>query len=113
MATAKKPAAKKKAATLAGKTKDGKKVYGPFKGSAKNGGRPIMSVVNKDGSRTTIDAAKYKYEKTHGKVPKGKDVDHKDNNHNNDSASNLRVLSHGKNTAKENKRRAGKKENQK
>jgi len=112
MAAAKKPAGKK-ASTLAGKTKDGKKVYGPFKGSAKNGGRPIMSVVNKDGSRTTIDAAKYKYEKTHGKVPKGKDVDHKDNNHNNDSAGNLRVLSHGKNTAKENKRRAGKKENEK
>jgi hypothetical protein len=113
MAVAKKPAAKKKAGTLAGKTKDGKKVYGPFKGSAKNGGRPIMSVVNKDGSRTTIDAAKYKYEKTHGKVPKGKDVDHKDNNHNNDSSGNLRVLAHGKNTAKENKRRAGKKENEK
>ena len=112
MAAAKKPAGKK-AATLAGKTKDGKKVYGPFKGSAKNGGRPIMSVVNKDGSRTTIDAAKYKYEKTHGKVPKGKDVDHKDNNHNNDNPKNLRVLAHGKNTAKENKRRAGKKENDK
>jgi hypothetical protein len=100
--------------TKAGTTKDGKKVYGPFKGSAKNGGRPIMSVVNKDGSRTTIDAAKYKYEKTTGKkVPKGKDVDHKDNNHSNDNVKNLRVLDHGKNTAKENKRRAGKKENEK
>lgn len=110
-------AEKKKASfkpkTKQGTTKDGKKVYGPFKGSKKNGGRPIMSVVNADGSRTTIDAAKYKYEKTHGKVPKGKDVDHKDNNHNNDNPKNLRVLDHGKNTAKENKRRVGKKENDK
>lgn len=111
MAT-KKPA-KKKSSTLQGKTKDGKKVYGPFKGSAKNGGRPIMSVVNADGSRTTVDAARYKYEKTHGKLPKNVDVDHKDNNHNNDKSSNLRALAHGKNTAKENKRRVGKKENQK
>ena len=105
--------AKKKSKTLAGKTKDGKKVYGPFKGSAKNGGRPIMSVVNADGSRTTVDAARYKYEKTHGKLPKNVDVDHKDNNHSNDKSSNLRALAHGKNTAKENKRRVGKKENDK
>lgn len=109
----KKPAAKKKSPTLAGKTKDGKKVYGPFKGSDKNGGRPMMSVVNKDGSRTSISAAKYKYEKTHGKLPKGVDVDHKNNNHSDDKASNLRPLKHGANTAKENKRRAGKKENDK
>lgn len=106
-------AEKKKKGTLAGKTKDGKKVYGPFKGSAKNGGRPMMSVVNADGSRTSIDAAKYKYEKKHGKLPKGTDVDHKDNNHSNDKMSNLRPLKHGKNTAKENKRRVGKKENDK
>ena len=110
---AEKKPAKKKAATKAGTTKDGKKVYGPFKGSAKNGGRPMMSVVNKDGSRTSIDAAKYKYEKAHGKLPKGTDVDHKDNNHSNDNAGNLRALKHGKNTAKENKRRVGKKENDK
>ena len=110
----KKKATGKKTKTLAGKTSDGKKVYGPFKGSAKNGGRPMMSVVNKDGSRTSIDAAKYKYEKKTGKkLPKGTDVDHKDNNHSNDSMSNLRPMKHGKNTAKENKRRAGKKENEK
>lgn len=112
----KKPAAKKtasKARTKAGTTKDGKKVYGPFKGSAKNGGRPMMSVVNKDGSRTSIDAAKFKYEQKHGKLPKGTDVDHKDNNHSNDSMKNLRPLKHGSNTAKENKRRVGKKENDK
>jgi hypothetical protein len=114
MMAEKKKAPAKKTKTLAGKTKDGKKVYGPFKGSAKNGGRPMMSVVNKDGSRTSIDAAKFKYEqKTGKKLPKGTDVDHKDNNHSNDKMSNLRPMKHGKNTAKENKRRAGKKENEK
>lgn len=104
---------KKKTRTLAGKTSDGKKVYGPFKGSKKNGGRPMMSVVNKDGSRTSISAARYQYEKKNGKLPKNVDVDHKNNNHSDDNPKNLRALSHGKNTAKENKRRAGKKENQK
>jgi hypothetical protein len=108
----KKPA--KKASTKVATTKDGKKVYGPFKGSAANGGRPIYSVVNKDGSRTTINKARFDHEKQTGKkLPKNVDVDHKDNNHNNDSKGNLRALPHGKNTAKENKRRAGKKENDK
>jgi hypothetical protein len=111
---AEKKPAKKKSGTLAGTTKDGKKVYGPFKGSAKNGGRPMMSILNKDGSRTSISAAKYKYEKATGKkLPKGTDVDHKNNNHSDDNIKNLRPLKHGKNTAKENKRRAGKKENDK
>ena len=110
----KKKASPSKARTKAGTTKDGKKVYGPFKGSAKNGGRPMMSVVNKDGSRTSVDAAKFKYEqKTGKKLPKGTDVDHKNNNHSDDRLSNLRPMKHGKNTAKENKRRAGKKENEK
>ena len=109
----KKKATGKKTRTLAGKTSDGKKVYGPFKGSKKNGGRPMMSVVNKDGSRTSISAARYKYEKTHGKLPKNVDVDHKNNNHSDDKSGNLRALAHGKNTAKENKRRVGKKENDK
>jgi hypothetical protein len=108
---AKKPA-KKKPRTLAG-TSGGKKVYGPFKGSKKNGGRPMMSILNPDGSRTSISAARYQYEKKNGKLPKNVDVDHKDNNHSNDKSGNLRALAHGKNTAKENKRRAGKKENEK
>jgi hypothetical protein len=55
------------------------------------------------------NSARAKYEKKHGKLARGTDVDHKNNNHDDDSASNLRPLSHGKNTAKENKRRAGKK----
>jgi len=113
MAEKKKATGKKKTKTLAGKTADGKKVYGPFKGSKKNGGRPMMSVVNKDGSRTSISAARYQYEKKNGKLPKNVDVDHKDNNHSNDKSGNLRALAHGKNTAKENKRRVGKKENDK
>ena len=108
MASDKKPKKKK-----VQKTKDGKKVYGPFKGSKKNGGRPMYSVVNADGSRTSIDKARFDYEKKNGKLPKDVDVDHKDNNHRNDSPKNLRALKHGKNTAKENKRRAGKKENEK
>jgi hypothetical protein len=113
MTAAKKPAPKKKASTLAGSGKDGKKVYGPFKGSKQNGGRPMMSILNKDGSRTSISAARYKYEQAHGKLPKGTEVDHKNNNHSDDKTSNLRALSKSKNVAKENKRRAGKKENDK
>ena len=88
---------------------DGGKEY---KGSAANGGRKIIvKHYKKDGKwhTTSENAAKAKYEKKHGKLPKGTDVDHKDDNHDNDSASNLRPLKHGKNTAKENKRRAGKK----
>ena len=96
------------------KTKDGKKVSGPYKGSKQNGGRPIYSVVNSDGSRTSVNKARFDYEKKTGKkLSKDTDVDHKDNNHNNDGKGNLRALKHGKNTAKENKRRAGKKENEK
>ena len=83
-----------------------------YKGSAANGGRKIIVEHYKENGvwkTTSKNAAKAKYEKKHGKLPKGTDVDHKDNNHDNDSASNLRPLKHGKNTAKENKRRAGKK----
>ena len=83
-----------------------------YKGSAANGGRKIIAEHYKENGvwkTTSKNAAKAKYEKKHGKLPKGTDVDHKDNNHDNDSSSNLRPLKHGKNTAKENKRRAGKK----
>jgi hypothetical protein len=84
-----------------------------YKGSKQNGGRKIIVKHYKDSKgdwhTTSENAARAKYEKKHGKLSKGTDVDHKDNNHDNDSARNLRPLSHGKNTAKENKRRAGKK----
>ena len=84
-----------------------------YKGSKQNGGRKIVVEHYKDSSgkwRTTSrNAARHEYEKKHGKLPRGTDVDHVDNNKNNDSAGNLRALSHGKNVGKENKRRAGKK----
>ena len=83
-----------------------------YKGSAANGGRKIIVEHYKENGvwkTTSKNAAKAKYEKKHGKLPKGTVVDHKDNNHDNDSVGNLRPLKHGKNTAKENKRRAGKK----
>ena len=62
---------------------------------------------------TSKNKARADYEGKNGKLPRNVDVDHKDNNHSNDSKGNLRALKHGKNTAKENKRRAGKKENEK
>jgi len=88
------------------------------KGSKQNGGRPIKVTRTKqaDGTwkTTSTNKARADYEAKHGKIKdKDKTVDHKDNNHSNDKASNLRVISRSKNTAKENKRRAGKKENQK
>lgn len=94
------------------------KKFGPYKGSKKNGGRPIyvFKTKGKDGKwhTTSSDKARVDHEtRTGKKLPRNVDVDHKDNNHNNDSKGNLRALPHGKNTAKENKRRAGKKENEK
>jgi len=93
------------------------KKFGPYKGSKENGGRPIYVYKKKVGSKwvtTSKNKARADYESKNGKI-KSKDttVDHKDNNHNNDSNGNLRAISRSKNTAKENKRRAGKKENEK
>jgi len=82
-----------------------------YKGSAQNGGRKIVVEHYKENGvwkTTSKNAAKAKYEKKHGHVAKGTDVDHKDNNHDNDSDKNLHTMKHGKNTAKENKRRAKK-----
>ena len=92
------------------------KKFGPYKGSDANGGRPIYVYKEKVGDKwvtTSKNKARADYESKNGKLPRGTDVDHKDNNHSNDSSKNLRALKHGKNTAKENKRRAGKKENEK
>jgi hypothetical protein len=92
------------------------KKFGPYKGSEANGGRPIYvykKKVNGKWVTTSKNKARADYESKHGKLSKNTDVDHKDNNHSNDSSKNLRPLAHGKNTAKENKRRAGKKENEK
>ena len=93
------------------------KRFGPYKGSAANGGRPIYVYKKKVGGKwvtTSKNKARADYESKNGKL-KSKDitVDHKDNNKNNDSKGNLRAMKHGKNVAKENKRRAGKKETDK
>jgi hypothetical protein len=90
-----------------------RKKFGPYKGSEQNGGRPIYvwKVKTKDGWKTeSKNKAREDYEKSSGrKLPKDVDVDHKNNNHSDDRKSNLHPLKHGKNTAKENKHRAGKK----
>ena len=105
--------AKKKPKTKVATTKDGKKVYGPFPDKNKHG-RPMYSVVNSDGSRTSVTAARFDYEKKTGKkLGKNTDVDHKDNNSKNGDGKNLRAIRHSKNVAKENKRRVGKKEDEK
>lgn len=84
-----------------------------YKGSKQNGGRKIIVEHYKDKSgkwhTTSKNAARAKYEKKHGRLSKDTDVDHKNNNHDDDRDGNLRPLKHGKNTAKENKRRARKK----
>jgi hypothetical protein len=88
------------------------KKFGPYKGSDANGGRPIYVYKKKvDGKwvTTSQNKARADFESANGKLSKKVDVDHKDNNKKNDAKSNLRALPHGKNTAKENKRRAGKK----
>lgn len=90
------------------------KKFGPYKGSKENGGRPIYVYKTKDPKTgkwvtTSKNKARADYESKNGKLPKTTDVDHKDNNKNNDSKGNLRAMSHGKNVAKENKRRVGKK----
>jgi hypothetical protein len=90
-----------------------RKKFGPYKGSTQNGGREIYvwKVKTSTGWKTeSKNKAREDYEQKSGrKLPKGTDVDHKNNKHSDDRDSNLRPLAHGKNTAKENKRRAGKK----
>ena len=92
------------------------KIFGPYKGSKANGGRPIyvLKRKKKDGTTTTTSTNKARkdYEDATGKtLPRGTDVDHKDNGGRagSDAISNLAALSHSKNVAKENKRRAVKK----
>jgi hypothetical protein len=93
-----------------------KKIFGPYKGSKANGGRPIyvFKRKKKDGTvaTTSSNKARVDYEKATGKtLPKKTDVDHKDNGGRagRDGQSNLQAMSHSKNVAKENKRRAKKK----
>jgi hypothetical protein len=89
------------------------KIFGPYKGSKQNGGRPIFVIKRKkkDGTTetTSTNKARLDYKKATGKkLKRDQEVDHKDNGGRagNDSISNLRVISKSKNVAMENKRRA-------
>ena len=92
------------------------KIFGPYKGSKQNGGRPIYVIKRKkkDGTTetTSTNKARLDYKKATGKkLKRDQEVDHKDNGgrKGNDKISNLRVLSKKKNVGLENKRRAKKK----
>lgn len=91
------------------------KIFGPYKGSKQNGGRPIyvFKRKRKDGTTETTSSnkARVDYEKATGKtLPRHVDVDHKDNGgrKGKDHIKNLQPMSHSKNVGKENKRRAKK-----
>ena len=92
------------------------KIFGPYKGSKQNGGRPIYVFKRKKKDGTTVttssNKARIDYEKATGKtLPRSTDVDHKDNGGRagRDGIRNLQTMSHSKNVGKENKRRAVKK----
>jgi len=91
------------------------KIFGPYKGSKANGGRPIYVFKRKKKDGTTVttssNKARVDYEKATGKtLPKDSEVDHKNNRGRagDDRISNLRVISKKKNVTLENKRRAKK-----
>jgi hypothetical protein len=91
------------------------KIFGPYKGSKQNGGRPIYVFKRKKKDGTTVttssNKARVDYEKATGKtLPKSTEVDHKNNKGRagDDRISNLRTLSKSKNVGLENKRRAKK-----
>jgi hypothetical protein len=91
------------------------KIFGPYKGSKANGGRPIYVFKRKKKDGTTVttssNKARVDYEKATGKtLPRGSEVDHKNNKGRagDDRISNLRVISKKKNVGLENKRRAKK-----
>lgn len=92
------------------------KIFGPYKGSKQNGGRPIYVIKRKkkDGTTetTSTNKARLDYKRATGKkLSRSTDVDHKDNGGRagRDGINNLQAMSHSKNVAKENKRRAKKK----
>lgn len=89
------------------------KIFGPYKGSKQNGGRPIYVFKRKKKDGTTVttstNKARHDYEEATGKkLPKDSEVDHKNNKGRagDDRMSNLRVLKKKDNVALENKRRA-------
>lgn len=91
------------------------KIFGPYKGSKQNGGRPIYVFKRrkKNGEvvTTSSNKARVDYEKATGKtLPRDTEVDHKNNKgrEGDDRISNLRTISKSKNVGLENKRRAKK-----
>ena len=89
------------------------KIIGPYNGSKQNGGRPIYVIKKKkkDGTTetTSTNKARLDFKKATGKkLKRTTDVDHKDNGGRagKDGIKNLQAMSHKKNVAKENKRRA-------
>ena len=91
------------------------KIFGPYKGSKQNGGRPIYVFKRKKKNGETVttssNKARVDYESATGKtLPKGTEVDHKNNRGRagDDRISNLRTISKSKNVGLENKRRAKK-----
>jgi len=92
------------------------KIFGPYKGSKANGGRPIYVIKRKkkDGTTetTSTNKARLDFERATGKtLARTTDVDHKDNGGRagKDGIGNLQAMSHSKNVAKENVRRTVKK----
>lgn len=90
------------------------RMFGPYKGSDQNGGRPIYVFKKKKNGKTVTTSsnkARVEYEERTGKkLGKKTHVDHKDNGGRagSDGAKNLRAISQKENIAKENKRRAKK-----
>jgi hypothetical protein len=91
------------------------KIFGPYRGSKQNGGRPIYVFKRrkKNGEvvTTSSNKARVDYEKATGKtLPRDTEVDHKNNKGRagDDRISNLRTISKSKNVGLENKRRAKK-----
>jgi hypothetical protein len=69
-----------------------KKVYGPY--VDKKSGRKKVVLIYKDGTRKTMQYARYLMEQDLGRpLAEDEDVDHKDRDHTNDDISNLRVIS--------------------
>ena len=91
------------------------KRFGPYRGSAQNGGRAIYVFKKLIGGKwvtTSSNKARVDFEEQTGKkLPRTTDVDHKDNGGRagRDGKGNLQAMSHSENVAKENKRRAKKK----
>ncbi len=91
------------------------KIFGPYRGSKQNGGRPIYVFKRKKKNgevvTTSSNKARVDYEEATGKtLPRKTEVDHKNNRGRagDDRLSNLRTISKSKNVGLENKRRAKK-----